>query len=343
MPLADQEQTQFFYQLTPDKILDAVESIGFRCTGRCLALNSMENRVYEVEIELTFKEEQNPAKTPSDHFRVVKFYRPGRWTKEQILEEHQFLDDLVEADIPVIAPIKFRDQSLHKMPELEIYFTVFPKRGGRIPDEFSDEDVARVGRLLARVHSVGIQRQAKNRLKLNTQTYALDNLEFLLNSNLLPQELKSSFKTSVERVVQLSDPLFKDIKTQRIHGDCHLGNLLLGNQGLFLLDFDDMVVGPCVQDMWLIMPGRDHDALLQRELLIESYQTMCDFDRKSIALIEPLRTLRYIHYCAWVARRWEDPAFKRTFVNFGTARYWQDLMQDLREQISLIESQITTY
>ncbi len=327
------KETKYFYELTPERILDAVEAFGFRATGRCMPLNSMENRVYEVEIEL---EEGVTVKSPSERFRIVKFYRPGRWSKEQILEEHKFLLDLVEYEIPAVAPLQINGETLLTIPEIQIFAAVFPKIGGRSPDELDDQQMARVGRLLARMHGVGSAGTAPHRLEINTDTYGLANLEYLLSNSHLPQDVSATYSQVVREICALSEPLFRNATNHRIHGDCHLGNLLWNDEGPFWVDFDDMLRGPAVQDLWLIIPGRDEYAIRKRDILVNAYEEMRSFDRSALQLIEPLRALRFIHFSGWIARRWDDPAFKQAFSHFGTGRYWQDQVQDLREQLDLI-------
>jgi len=324
----------FFFALTPDRVLDAVEASGLLCTGRCLTLNSFENRVYDVEIET---EEDLDPKNPSSKRRIVKFYRPGRWTMNQILEEHQFLQDLCDAEIPAIAPLPFPDgKTLQKTKESEIWYSIFPKVGGRAPDELSDEQLIRIGRLLGRIHNVGASKQAKERLRINPSTYGNTNLEFLLKGKWLPLDFESRYRTVVEKICKIAEPKFQSLHAQRIHGDCHLGNLLWNNSGPFFLDFDDMVIGPEIQDIWLIVPGRDSDAVRQRETLLEGYREFRRFDTATLKLIEVFRALRYIHYTAWLAKRWEDPAFPLAFPQFGTHQYWNTQVEDLEEQLERI-------
>ncbi len=321
--------TKYFFELTPDRVLDAVETAGIRCTGRCQPLNSFENRVYDVEIEAS--EEVPP------HRRVVKFYRPGRWSREQILEEHLFLADLQAQEIPAVAPLPFPDgTTLHTSPT-GIHYCLFPKVGGRAPDELDDESFRRVGRLLARIHQVGRSREAKHRIRLTPDTYGIANLEFLLARNLIPAEFRERYENAAREICAHVRPWFAETRVQRIHGDCHLGNLLLGNVGIsreksmnwFFVDFDDMCVAPPVQDLWLLLPGRDRQKL---EVLLEGYEEIGEFDRVSLRLIEPLRALRFIHYTGWVARRWDDPAFPQAFPQFGSYRYWKDETEDLERQ-----------
>ena len=326
--------TRYFYELTPDRILDAVEgSTGCRCTGRALALNSMENRVYELEIEL-----DTPPSTPSERFLIAKFYRPGRWSEAQIREEHAFLLELAELEIPVVAPNRFVDgDTLHKMKDADLWYAVFPKIGGRSPDELGDDQLAQVGRLLARIHNVGASKRAEHRMALTPETYGLANLKHLLDAKILPPNIASTYAATVEQICSLSAPWFAAATHHRIHGDCHMGNLLMAREQLFFVDFDDMVTGPAMQDLWLLIPGRDHYAQRQLSIMIEAYSSMRTFDHQSLRLIEPLRALRFVHFSAWIGRRWQDPAFPRAFPQFGSQSYWEEQLRDLQEQLSLIQ------
>lgn len=297
-----------------------------------MALNSFENRVYEVEIQ-----SDEPPKNPSEHRRIVKFYRPQRWTEAQILEEHQFIRDLGEAEIPAIAPMEFSDgKTLHRDPESGIFYAVFPKVGGRAPDELTSEQFQRIGRLIARIHNVGVTRKAPHRLKLTPETYGRKNLEFLLSGNWIPIEFTKRYEVAVRRICEMTETWFQEASYQRIHGDCHLGNLLLNNEGYFFLDFDDMVQGPPVQDLWLVLGARGQEARPDLESLLRGYEEMRAFDHSTLRLIEPLRALRFIHYAAWIARRWEDPAFPQAFPQFGSHRYWSDQTDDLELQLRII-------
>ena len=329
------QQTQFFFQITPERVLEAVESAGLQTTGRCIQLNSFENRVYDVELET----DEGPRAGPANR-RIVKFYRPGRWTKEQILEEHQFLADLRASEIPAIAPLQFPDGSTLKLtPVGDIYYALFPKVGGRAPDELTDDQLMRIGMLLARIHNVGAQRAAPGRVALTPQTYGIENLEYLLSTNRIPLEFRSSYEKVVRDICAKTGELFAKLPPSaiiRTHGDCHLGNLLWNQEGPFFLDFDDMVRAPAAQDIWLLVPGRDPEARQQREVLLEGYEQMRVFDRTSLKLIEPLRALRFVHYTAWVARRWEDPAFPPAFPEFGSHSYWADETRDLQDQWKLM-------
>lgn len=328
------QATKHFFSLTPEHILSAVERFGLRCTGRCLALNSMENRVYEVEIEV---DDPKLLRSPADRFVIIKFYRPGRWTWDQIQDEHDFLLDLVEADIPVVSP-KQRDDghSVFTDEELGLMYAIFPKVGGRSPDELDDEQCERVGRLLARLHAVGAIHTAEHRLRIDPEIYGINNLKWLIDSGTLPPDVLPRYQKAVESICKVSAPWFSAASYQRIHGDCHLGNLLWSDQGPFWVDFDDMVIGPPVQDLWLMIPGRDEFAQRKLQLVLNGYEMMKPFDRQTLRLIEPLRALRFVHFSAWIGKRWDDPSFQRAFPQYGTPRYWAEQTRDLEEQVQLL-------
>ncbi|MFZ9595300.1 MAG: serine/threonine protein kinase [Bdellovibrionia bacterium] len=357
MTSLSQNDQGFFFALTPDQVLASVEASGLRCTGRCQALSSYENRVYDVELEPEDSKDgslelpRSPASwslSAKNRFhRVVKFYRPGRWSLEQILQEHEFLLDLDAEEIPVVAPIAFSDgQTLHRTSEGGIYYAIFPKIGGRAPDELSDEQLHQVGRLIGRIHQVGSKRVASHRVRLDPKSYGLSPLKFLIQGQFIPLEFEKRYQRAVEQICSLSQPWFDQVPVHRIHGDCHLGNLLChpnfgrelgGNDpGAFFVDFDDLVQGPAVQDLWLLIPGRDAEALAKREVLLQGYEQIRSLDRKSLRLIEPLRALRFIHYSAWIARRWSDPAFPAAFPHFGSHQYWQDEVEDLENQLAIM-------
>jgi Ser/Thr protein kinase RdoA (MazF antagonist) len=321
---------EYFYSLTPDKILAAVENSGVRCTGRMLQLGSFENRVYEVEIEC-----DPEPKHKADSFRVVKFYRPSRWTEQQLQEEHEFLQELLQEDIPVVAPLLLDNGTTLARSE-HIYYAVFPKVQGRRPEEPSDAELRQLGRLVARMHLIGKKKAAKSRRTLDTQSFGLDSLAFLRSAQVIPSVLVERYAQLVEGICQKSSVLLDALPKQRIHGDCHLGNVLQGQAGFFFLDFDDMVMGPVVQDLWLLAGGRDEEGKRQRDQLLSGYEEFASFDERSLRLIEPLRALRYVHYCAWIAKRWQDPIFPRTFPHFKAQDYWIHQLQDLEEVLDLM-------
>jgi Ser/Thr protein kinase RdoA (MazF antagonist) len=328
-----ESSTQLFTDIEPDVILKCVDELGLKSTGRVMALNSLENRVYEVEID-------NPnAATRTDTFVIIKFYRPGRWSREQILAEHEFLNELLAQEISVIAPLSFGAESLFLLPQKNIFYALFPKRGGRNPDEFNEEMLQVVGRTIGRMHLVGKSKTNSSRLKLDVQTYGLNNLDTLLKEKLIPAAFEAAYAKLVEEICKVTRPLFDRFEMQRIHGDCHRGNILWRPEGIYLLDFDDMVIGPVVQDIWPITPGRDAETKLQREILLEAYEEFCSFDYASLCLIEPLRTLRFIHFAAWIGKRFNDESFKKVFPYYGTEQYWSQQVSDLREQLELIKDE----
>jgi Ser/Thr protein kinase RdoA (MazF antagonist) len=311
-----------FNRLSPEHVLGAVEVGGRRCTGRFIVLNSYENRVYQLELE-------------DESWVVGKFYRPGRWSKETILDEHAFLAELVAEEIPVAAPIDLGEGTIGEVDG--ILYSLFPRIGGRNPEELDDEQTRMVGRLIARIHNVGARRDAAHRLRLTTETYGRKNLRFLVESGAIPPEAKDNYTATCEALFDRIEPLLADAPVHRIHGDCHLGNLIRTRSGFTFLDFDDMLVGPAVQDVWMLVPSYDDYGRRQREVLIEAYEGIRRFETRWLSLVEPLRALRFVHYSTWVARRWEDPVFKRTFSHFGDLRYWQQETQDLREQIARLD------
>ena len=310
----------YFYNLTPDIIIKAVEIIGLEPTGHCMALNSYENRVYDIMLE-------------GGLHVVSKFYRPGRWSREQIQEEHDFLIELKADEITVCAPYRFPDgETIHQIED--IYYAVWPRTGGRAADELSDSALQTLGRLLARIHNMGSVKNSVHRIELTGDTYGLQPLAYLEENNFLPVEYKARYTDAVREIVKIYELLRKDVPFHRIHGDCHHGNLLNGNEGWFFLDFDDFLTGPAVQDVWMLVPARDSEGLRQREIFLEAYRIFRDFNPSWLKLIEPLRALRYIRYAAWIARRWEDPAFPAAFPHFGTKIYWENETADLEDQLN---------
>jgi Ser/Thr protein kinase RdoA (MazF antagonist) len=311
--------SDFFFELTPDRVLAAVEAGGFLPTGNCSPLTCLENRVYDVRLE------------DGSHV-VVKFYRPGRWSREAILDEHRFLTELRGVEIPVCAPLAFSDgDTLHEVEG--IHYAVWPRTGGRSPDEFSDEQVAIVGRLLARIHNLGASGEAEHRPRLDSANAVLKPLALLEDRDFLPPECRRRYRGAVEEVAALYDAWSEGVPQHRIHGDCHVGNLLHGTEGWFFLDFDDFVVGPAVHDVWMLLPGRDAEGARQRSLLIDAYRQFRDFDTAWLRLVEPLRAFRFVWYAGWIARRWEDPAFPAAFPHFGSGEYWESETRDLEEQV----------
>lgn len=325
-------ETRFFYALTPERILAAVESCGLRCTGRIHPLNSMENRVFALELEA-------PLPGTPTRFVVAKFYRPGRWTRAQIQCEHDFLNDLAEAEIPTVRPLVQDDTSIFELFGAGLFFSIMPRVGGRTPDELDDEALVRVGRLLGRLHCVGAQRSAPERLRITPENFGHASLDFLHQCGLPPAPLLARIDHCARLLLDAASPGFAACRMQRIHGDAHLGNLLFTPDGPLWVDFDDMASGPPVQDLWLLCSGRDDEALHRRDQLLKGYFEFADFDFETLRLIEPLRAMRHLHFAAWMAKRWEDPAFPRAFPYFNTPNYWAGLAADLQECLDLLDQE----
>jgi len=317
----DAPPTDLFLSLTPERVLAAVEAGGLACNPVCYPLNSFENRVYEVEL--------------ADRSRVVaKFYRPGRWSEEQILEEHGFLAELDAEEIPVATVRSFPGGGTLRRIE-GIYYSLSDRKGGRAPDELDDLAVRRLGMLVGRLHNVGARRPAPSRLRLDADTYVRAPVAWLEDHGAVPRGLADRYFGAALALADLADRMLEGAATLRLHGDLHLGNVLFRDGLLRVLDFDDMVTGPAVQDLWLALPGRDRETLRQREVFVEGYEQFRLFDRAELRLIEALRGLRVVHYAAWLARRWHDPAFPAAWPHFGTPEYWERETSDLEEQLAI--------
>lgn len=321
-------QLDDFFRLTPESILDAVDEVvaeampGVRSTGRALALNSLENRVYDIELD------------DGSHI-VAKFYRPGRWSEAQLQEEHGFLYALEEAEIPAVSPWRLGSQSLF-LAANGIHFAVFAKVSGRLRDELDPERLRTLGRYIGRIHNVGEHFRFRHRQPLNPENWGRKPLAYLLASGALPPQYRARYEMLAGHLIAAAESALAGVPTLALHGDCHLGNTLWQQDSPFFLDFDDSTAAPAVQDIWMVVRGRGPEAERERELLLEGYEAFRPFDRSTLRLIEPLRALRMIHYSAWIARRWEDPSFPRAFPFFQTPRYWEEDMQALQETLALI-------
>jgi Ser/Thr protein kinase RdoA (MazF antagonist) len=315
--------------LTPDLVLDALASIGLHGDGRLLALSSYENRVYQIHLEEPH--EGLPAV-------VAKFYRPGRWNTAQILEEHAFAAELMAAEVPAVGPLVLDGKTLHEFGGFE--FSVSPRRGGRAPELDDTEVLEWIGRFLARIHMTGKARPFTTRPALNLQTFGMEPREWLVQHHMIPLDVQSAWEKQCDQALRMiADTALGErrdggIAMIRLHGDCHPGNILwVPEEGPHFVDLDDARTGPAVQDVWMLLSG--DRAQRQRQLgpLVDGYEMFREFDREELALIEPLRTLRLIHYSAWLARRWADPIFPINFPWFGSSDYWQGQVQMLEEQI----------
>ncbi len=319
-----------FDHLLPNTIFETVEAEGLRPTGVLIPLNSYENRVYEIKLE-----EDEPI--------VAKYYRPERWSLEQISEEHRFLAALTQAEVPVVAPrvLKARLKacaSLGKTREEGIYYALFPKFRGREHSEITNDDRRWLGRLLARLHNIGESFPAKARWRLTPETYGTASLAFILSQEFLPGDLKESITLHLDRAIELTRPYFKaDEKVIALHGDCHPGNILWNKEGPHLVDFDDMVVAAPVQDLWMLFNGSDEERREQQRIFFEGYEVFRKFDPRTLILSEPLRTLRMIRYAAWIGERYTEPVFQKAFPYYQERRYWEGFLQSIREQIALLQ------
>jgi len=312
--------------LDPNAVLDALDTAGLRGDGRLLTLNSYENRVYQVWLE-------------DNSSVVVKFYRPGRWSAAQIAEEHAFAKELAEREIPVVAPSQ---QGTFR----EFIFAVYPRRGGRTPELDNPSVLEWIGRFLGRIHAVGATRPFVERPSLNEQTFGVEPRAWLLEHNCVPAELLDAWKAITEQALAAVHRCFSlagNPKQIRLHGDCHPGNILwtdgIEGAGPHFVDLDDARMGPAVQDLWMLLSGDRATQTRALSDVLAGYEDFMELDRRELNLVEALRTLRLIHYSAWIARRWEDPAFPAAFPWFNTTRYWQDRILELREQIALMEEE----
>lgn len=316
------ESNHPFTALTPDLIMDAVESQGFRCDCRTLALNSYENRVYQVGIE-----EGQPL--------IAKFYRPGRWSSEQIIEEHRFTLELAEHELPVVAP--WRNSAGETLFHHGGFrFALYPRQGGHAP-EFDNLDNLRIlGRMLGRMHRIGSVRSFEHRPTLDLKSFGYDSVK-LISEKFIPADYRESYQALTEQLLQRIEGLMAEtggIFHIRVHGDCHSGNILWRDDAPHFVDFDDTRMAPAVQDLWMMLSGERQRQMAQLEALMEGYLEFFEFDPKELRLIEALRALRMLHYSAWIASRWEDPIFPGTFPWFNTTRYWGEQILALREQLA---------
>jgi Ser/Thr protein kinase RdoA (MazF antagonist) len=312
--------------LTPEVVLDALEALGLRPDGRLLALSSYENRVYQVWLE-----SDAPAGQSS---LVVKFYRPGRWTDAQIDEEHAFARELAEREIPVVAP-------QHSSSFAGFRLAVYPRRGGRTPELGDPKTLEWIGRFMGRIHAVGSTRPFLVREALTPKNFGHDARAYLLQSNFVPADLLDAWKAVTAQALALVEACYQrcEAKPIRLHGDCHPGNILWTEDGPHFVDLDDARMGPAMQDLWMLLSGDRASMSRQLREVLKGYEQFMPFHRPELNLLEALRTLRLIHYSAWIARRWDDPAFPAAFPWFNTQRYWQDRILELREQIALMQEE----
>lgn len=316
-----------FSTLQPDIILDALQQAGLDVSSGLLPLNSYENRVYQ------FSAYRDQSARPEKF--VVKFYRPQRWTMAQIQEEHDFAFELAEQEVPVVAPLILQGASL--LHHAGYAFAVFPSRGGRPFETDNEQQLSMFGRFLGRMHQCGRQRAFKHRPAFSVQSYLLESQQTLLDCPFIPQSIRPQFNQLLQQLIDETAMRYTPRKLIRLHGDCHAGNLFHVEQGPFFVDLDDCRMGPAIQDIWMMLSG---DRMQQRdclEIILEEYEQYCQFDITELKLIESLRTMRMIHYMAWLSRRWQDPAFPLNFPWFATDQYWQQQCKVLTEQLTVLQ------
>ena len=314
-----------FHLLSPDVVLDAVEQLGFFTNGRLLALNSYENRVYQVGIE-------------DDAPLIVKFYRPNRWSDAAILEEHRFVQELVMREIPVVAATTINDQTLHHSHGFRM--ALFRQQSGRAPELDHADTREWLGRFIGRIHAVGSLATYQQRPSISIDSFGFSARDFLITHNFIPAELIAPYQSVTNLVLDGIQRCYEragEVACLRLHGDCHLGNVLWTDKGPHFVDFDDSRMGPAMQDLWMLLSGSRSEMTQQLGDLLAGYEDFCEINPREVHLIEALRSLRLLHYSAWLAQRWEDPAFKAAFPWFNTAHYWQDRILELREQCALMD------
>jgi Ser/Thr protein kinase RdoA (MazF antagonist) len=312
-----------FDTLTPDLILDAIESVGFFCDGSVFALNSYENRVFQVGIE----DEKNPI--------IAKFYRPNRWQSNQIQEEHDFCIELESHEISVISPLKIQNQTLFEHKGFN--FTLFPRTGGYAPELDHKDNLAIMGRMLARLHCIGETNLFQHRPILDIDSFGVNSVTFV-KDEFIPLEHKSSYDKVTQKLLELMTPKLENCLNIRVHGDLHIGNILMRDDTPYLVDFDDSRLAPAIQDIWMLLSGEEQEQRQQLHKIIKAYQGFRPFPYQEIEMIESLRTLRMMHHCAWLAQRFDDPAFPDAFPWFDTNSYWIQHINDLNNQIDAIQN-----
>lgn len=323
------EATHPFARLNPDFIMDAIDSLGFRCDARILELNSYENRVFQIGVETD----------DGDEFIIAKFYRPDRWSREQLHEEHAFTRALADHELSVVPPLMIKEQTLFHYDGFDI--AVFKRRGGRAPPVDDLSCLTSLGRSIASIHNVGAAADYEHRPAISIEDYALEPINFLLAEQFVPPDLEEAYRSITDGLVNMISKSLDAVQPKliRIHADCHLGNVLWRDDVPHFVDFDDTRMGPAMQDLWMLLSGSEVMRQVQIKHILDGYRVFRDLDLAELRLVEPLRTLRIIHHAAWLGRRWADPAFPRAFPFFNTQKYWSEHILELREQWAAMEAQ----
>ncbi len=317
---------QPYNALTPDTVIDAIESLGYLSDLRVFPLNSYENRVYQIGIE-----DEQPL--------IAKFYRPQRWSDEQILEEHSFTLALAEMELPFIAPLTLSGKTLFHYNDYR--FSLYPRRGGHAPELDNLDTLFNLAQHLGRMHQLSKVQAFKTRPEINLQHYGIESRAYLLENQFIPKNLIPAYESVSQHLIEKMSLIFKKwpAKNIRLHGDCHPGNIIQRDDKIYLLDLDDCRNGPAIQDLWMLLSGDTHQQSIQLECILEAYEEFCEFDLRELHLIESFRSLRLMHYAAWLARRWQDPAFPLAFPWFNSERYWAEHVLELREQLSALDEE----
>lgn len=311
-----------FQQLSPDLLIDSLESAGFDVASGLLPLNSYENRVYQFS-------DDNGTRF------VTKFYRPNRWSKAQILEEHEFALELADNELPIVPPLVRDGISLFE--HQDYHFAVFPCRGGRIFEVDNLDQLEWMGRFVGRIHAIGAAKSFSHRPSINKQEYLADARTLLDQSEFVPASLETAFFTVLDQAIALASAQYQPTQEIRLHGDCHAGNILWTDDGPHFVDLDDCRSGPAIQDLWMMLSGDRQQQLLQLDTMLCGYEEFFSFEHNQLALIESLRTMRVVNYMAWLAKRWQDPAFPRNFPWFNTEKYWEQQILMLKEQVAALQ------
>jgi len=315
-----------YQRLTPDAVIEAVESTGRHSDARILALNSYENRVYQVGLD-----DAEPV--------IAKFYRPERWTVDQILEEHQFTQQLYDLEIPVVPPLVIdADSTAPTLSRFDLFdFSIYPRQGGRAPELDNLDHLHQIGQFIGRIHVVGASFTFKHRISLSVQAFGDNRVAYLLENDVIPKDIRPAYESIAAEVlaaIEQNSPESSEFDRISLHGDCHPGNVLWRDDRPHFVDFDDAITGPAIQDLWMLLSGDNANKQLQLSEIIEGYEVFRAFDLRELRLIEPLRAMRVLNYNAWLAKRWHDPAFPMSFPWFNTPRYWSEHILELKELLT---------